>query len=455
MPTLWSGRFDGEADDRMRRLGDSLSVDIKLYREDIEGSIAHVTMLSHVGLISGDESRSIIDALRSVESEITSGEFEFHPTDEDIHTAIERRVTELAPAGAKMHTGRSRNDQVSTDLRLWSRRAVADILERIGALQEALLDQAIAAGPTMMPGYTHLQRAQPVALGHYLLAHGWALNRDIDRLEGANRRLDVSPLGAGAVAGTSLGIDVEFTASQLKFSRVFDNSIDAVGDRDFVAEILFGLAMLGVHLSRLGEDMVLWSAREFGFVTPGDGFSTGSSMMPQKKNPDVAELARGKAGRLIGNLTGLLATLKGLPMGYSKDLQEDKEPLFDSVDTITRTLNALAGLIQQSTFDYERMTRAAADQMMGATALAEWLVARGTPFREAHAIVAELVKRAFAGEAELQSLVSESAHFGPVAAELLEGAVGSGSRGGGSPVALQDEILRFQNSLHARSETNS
>lgn len=451
MSTLWSGRFDGESDDRLRDLGDSLAFDIKLYRQDIAASAAHVAMLGDVGLVDETEMRSILEALESVESEISRGEFEFKPTDEDIHTAVERRVTEITPAGAKMHTARSRNDQVSTDLRLWSKEATDRVLEEVGALQHALLEQAIKAGPTMMPGYTHLQQAQPVALGHYLLAHGWALARDVDRLHDARRRLDVSPLGAGAIAGTTLDIDVELNARQLGFSAAFDNSIDAVGDRDFVAELLFALALLGVHLSRLGEDLVIWTSREFGFVTPADEFSTGSSMMPQKKNPDVAEMARGKTGRLIGNLTGLLATLKGLPMGYSKDLQEDKEPLFDSFETTTKTLRALTGTIDGATFDTERMSMAAADELMGATALAEWLVASGTPFREAHNIVAGLVKRAVAGEAPLRSLVADSPRLGPEAAQILANGPETwpGSRGGGSPDALREEIDRFRKRLQA------
>jgi argininosuccinate lyase len=453
LPTLWSGRFDGDVDERMRRLGDSLPVDVVLYREDIEASRAHVEMLARAGLLSPEERLAIDAALVTVETEFGTGAFRFEPGDEDIHTAVERRVTELTPAGARMHAGRSRNDQVSTDLRLWARGAGKGILTLISELQHALLDQALAAGTTMMPGYTHLQRAQPVAFGHQLLAHGWALNRDVDRLTDALARANVSPLGAGAIAGTSLDIDTEFTANLLGFDGVFENSIDAVGDRDFVAELLFVLALLGVHLSRLGEEMILWSTSEFGYVRFDDGFSTGSSMMPQKRNPDTAELARAKPGRLIGNLTAILVTLKGLPQGYSKDLQEDKELLFDSVETTERTLAALTGAIASAHFDLEIMSAAAADPVLGATALAELLVSGGIPFRQAHSKVADLVKRAENGEADLRSLVSEDPALGPEAARLLvDPAALEGSRGGGSAGALGNEIARFTRALEPSPE---
>jgi len=400
-----------------------------------------------VGLLEIDERDDVLAALDTVEGEIAAGSFQFGASDKDIHTAVERRVTELAPAGAKMHTGRSRNDQVVTDVRLWTRAAIDEVIELTVRLQRTLLAQAEAAGDAYLPGYTHLQQAQPVALAHHLLAHGWALARDVDRLTDARVRVDVSALGAGALAGSSLPIDPSATAEHLGFGAVFENSLDAVGDRDFVAETLFALALLGVHLSRIGEELIIWASTEFGFVQLDDGFSTGSSMMPQKKNPDIAELARGKAGRLIGNLTGLLATMKGLPLAYNKDLQEDKEPLFDAVDTVRLILSALDGMVSTITFRTEQMAEAASSPYAAATDLAEWLVARGVPFRQAHVVVGDLVRRALDGEGTLQDLVTTSPDLGSEAAELLEPGVSvtrRTTRGGGSPAAVADQIERFR-----------
>ncbi|NDH76228.1 MAG: argininosuccinate lyase, partial [Actinobacteria bacterium] len=379
--TLWHGRFAGGPSEALQALNDSLPFDQRMFREDIAGSRAHVRMLCDVGLFSEAERDGVLAALDTVEHEIESGSFDFQVNDEDIHTAVERRVTELDPAGAKMHTGRSRNDQVATDLRLWTRSAIDEVLELIERVQRTLLTHAEQAGDAYLPGYTHLQQAQPVALSHHLLAHGWALARDAERLVDARKRTNVSVLGAGALAGSSLPLDPEKSAAYLGFDAVFDNSLDGVADRDFVAEVLFALSLLGVHLSRIGEEWILWASTEFGFVTLDDGFSTGSSMMPQKKNPDIAELARGKAGRLIGHLTGFLTTLKGLPLTYNKDMQEDKEPLFDAVDTVRLTLLALDGMISTTTFNTEAMAAQAASPYAAATDLAEWLVARGMPFR--------------------------------------------------------------------------
>jgi argininosuccinate lyase len=389
----------------------------------------------------------VLAALETVEHEIESGAFDFQVNDEDIHTAVERRVTELDPAGAKMHTGRSRNDQVATDLRLWTRSALDEVLDLVERLQRTLLAHAEHASDAYLPGYTHLQQAQPVALSHHLLAHGWALARDAERLVDARKRTNVSVLGAGALAGSSLPLDPEKSAAYLEFDAVFDNSLDGVADRDFVAEALFALSLLGVHLSRIGEEWILWASTEFGFVTLDDGFSTGSSMMPQKKNPDIAELARGKAGRLIGHLTGFLTTLKGLPLSYSKDMQEDKEPLFDAVDTVRLTLLALEGMISTTTFNTEAMAAQAASPYAAATDLAEWLVARGMPFRDAHAVVGEKVRRALAGEGSLSELVAADPQLGDEAAALLKPGVSvtrRTTRGGGSPTAVVDQIERFR-----------
>ena len=456
MATLWHGRFEGGPAEALQALNDSLPFDRRMFREDIAGSRAHVRMLSRVGLMSEVDSVAVLAALDAVEAEMADGSFAFAAGDEDIHTAVERRVTELAgDAGARLHTGRSRNDQVATDLRLWTLRELGDLARLVTTFQGTLAARADEAADAYLPGYTHLQRAQPVLLAHHLLAHGWALARDVDRLLDARDRADVSPLGAGALAGSSLPLDPDSVAADLGFAARFENSMDAVGDRDFVAESLFALALLGVHLSRIGEELVLWSSEEFGFVDLDDAFSTGSSMLPQKKNPDVAELARGKAGRLIGHLTGLLATLKGLPMAYNKDLQEDKEPLFDAFDTVRLTLAALDGMVSTLAFRTDRMADAADSPYAAAIDLAEYLVAAGTPFRDAHAVVGALVRAALAGEGSLVDLVSADERLGPEAAALL--APGAPVRrrttpGGAGPGPVAVQRGRFVNRLAAQAK---
>ena len=418
---LWHGRFDDGPTAELLAYTSSLSFDRRLAPDDLAGSRAHVRGLRQADLIADDELQQILDGLSAVEAELDNGSFEFAPTDEDIHTAIERRLTELVgPVGGKLHTGRSRNDQVATDLRLWCQRSLAEVVEQLVSLMGVLGERATEAGAARVPGYTHLQRAQPILLAHHLLAHGWALARDVDRLQATIARLDVSPLGAGALAGTSLPIDPAFTAAELGFSRHFDNSLDAVSDRDFVAEALFDLALTGVHMSRLGEEIVLWASDEFGFLGLDDAWATGSSMMPQKKNPDIAELARGKTGRLIGNLTALLVALKGLPLTYNRDLQEDKEPLFDSVDQIRLGAAALAGLVATATFDVGAMAVAADSPYAAATDLADLLVRRGVPFREAHAVVGSLVRDALAGGPSLAEAAAAHPDLGEDAVALLE-----------------------------------
>ena len=354
-----------------------------------------------------------------------------------------------------MHTGRSRNDQVATDLRLYAKRELSIVAERVLRLQQTLLQLAHDAGEQYLPGYTHLQRAQPVLLAHHFLAHGWALARDVDRLLDARRRLDVSPLGAGALAGSSLPLDPDFSARELGFASRFENSLDAVSDRDFVAESLFALTLLAVHLSRIGEEFVLWASDEFGFVRLDDGYSTGSSMLPQKKNPDIAELARGKAGRLIGDLTGLLATLKGLPLAYNRDLQEDKEPFFDALDQTKLGLSAVTGMLASSTYRGDRMTEAADRPTAAATDLAEFLVARGTPFRDAHAIVGALVRESIDDGADLVALVERHDALGPDAAALLAAGVAVTRRttpGGAGPLAIGAQLERFAARLESDHE---
>jgi argininosuccinate lyase len=450
--TLWHGRFAGGPAEELLAYTVSLPYDQRLAPHDIAGSRAHVRGLVRGELLDGDEAAAILGALDQVETELAEGRFTFVASDEDIHTAVERRVTELAPAGAKLHTGRSRNDQVATDLRLYVKDALVGVADRVLFLQEVLFARAVEAGDAYLPGYTHLQRAQPVLLAHHLLAHAWSLSRDVDRLLATRDRADVSPLGAGALAGSSLPLDPAGTAEDLGFAHVFDNSLDVTSDRDFVAEALFDLALLGIHLSRIGEEVCLWASDEFGFLRLDDAYSTGSSMMPQKKNPDIAELARGKSGRLIGNLTGLLTTLKGLPLTYNRDLQEDKEPLFDSVDQLVLALGAIGGLLATATFDLGAMKEAADSPYAVATDLAEWLVERGIAFRDAHAIVGEVVRNALAGQGTMAELTAAHPQLGPDAAALLEPGVSvtrRTTRGGAGPAAVAAQRERFEARLAA------
>ena len=448
--SLWHGRFLEQSADELQKLNNSISYDIRLFSQDIEGSRAHAKMLQRIGIFSEDELSEVLSALDQVDEEIQDGSFSVLPTDEDVHTYVERRITEITPSGARLHTGRSRNDQVATDLRLWTKEALTDVARMAISLQRVLLEKAKEVHGAVLPGYTHLQQAQPVPLGHHLLAHGWAISRDVERLLQAIERMDVSPLGAGAMAGSSIPLDVNAVADDLHFSRVFDNSIDAVSDRDFVADALYVLALLGVHLSRIGEEVIIWSSSEFGFVDLSDSFSTGSSMMPQKKNPDVAELARGKSGRLIGNLTGFLATLKGLPLSYNKDLQEDKEPLFDAVDTVSRILPAVTGMISAATFQVEEMRQQALSPYLATTDLAEWLVQRGMPFREAHALIGGLVARSLSEGVALEDLISMDENLGKEAVSLLEAESLFNSKkthGSASLEKLDDQIQRFENKI--------
>jgi argininosuccinate lyase len=395
--TLWSGRFTSSMDSTLWDLSESYSFDHVLYAHDIAGSRAHVQGLLAAGLLTEDECALLIATLDEIESEFDRGTFVRDPNDEDVHMAVERRATELAgEVGAKIHTARSRNDQVATTLRLFTRDALTQIARRCFDLVDALVEVGGRNADAYLPGYTHLQRAQPVLLSHHLEAHAWSVLRDVDRLLDARDRLDVSPLGAGALAGTSLPIQPSLTASILGLAEPFANSMDAVSDRDFVAETLFCVALAGIHLSRMGEELVLWTTSEFNFATLGDAFTTGSSMLPQKKNSDVAELARGKSGRLVGNLTGLLVVLKGLPLSYNRDLQEDKEPLFDSVRQILLVLSAISGAYRSMTFHADVAQTAADDQFLVAIDIAESLVEEGMAFRQAHELVGRLVGDAVA-----------------------------------------------------------
>jgi argininosuccinate lyase len=386
------GRFSEAAGEIALRYGESVSFDWRLYRHDIAGSIAHAAALAAAGIVTDDEQQKIDDGLRAIEQEIELGKFEWDKSLEDVHMNIEAVLTKrIGAAGARLHTARSRNDQVALDLRLYVKAEIAEIGARLRLLQTTLLNLSEQHVDVVMPGYTHVQRAQPIFLAHYLLAQIEAFERDAERLRDCNARTDVLPLGSAALAGSTIVLDRELIARELGFSRVSQNSLDAVGDRDFVCEFLFCLAMIGMHLSRLSEDLITWSTHEFGFVEFSDAFSTGSSLMPQKKNPDMAELTRGKTGRLYGNLLSILTTLKALRSSYNRDMQEDKEALFDSVDTVRAALEVFSAMLAKIEINRDRMEAAASDPNLLATDMAEYLAKKGTPFREAHEIVGKLV----------------------------------------------------------------
>jgi len=392
--TLWGGRFTQTPDELAWSLNTSLPIDQRLAMEDVRCSQAWARAITSAGVLSLAERDRILAGLEQIAGEFAGGQFAFHPTDEDIHTAVERRLGELiGPLAGKLHTGRSRNDQVATDFRAWLLKAVPALNDQIKSLQAVLVQLAEPNLETLLPGYTHLQRAQPISLAHWFLSFFWPLQRDRERLAGQMNRIAVSPLGSGALAGTTLAIDRTRLAAEIGFAQASPNSLDGVSDRDFAAEFLFTAALCGVHLSKLAEAVVLFSSAEFGYFELSDAYSTGSSLMPQKKNPDVFELTRGKAGTLIGLLTGLMATLKGLPSTYDKDLQEDKAPVMAAYDTLMAILPVLAGALGTMSLHQERMSAAIDDGMM-TTDLADYLVTKGVPFREAHAILGKAVRAA-------------------------------------------------------------
>ncbi|CAN5403536.1 argininosuccinate lyase [soil metagenome] len=402
------GRFDTPQHPLFRRIHYSVAFDQRLWPQDIRGSQAHARGLARAGVLTELELEQIIGGLVKVASELESGEFEVAETDEDIHMAVERRLTELiGPVGGKLHTGRSRNDQVATDLALYVRDHAERALQLIGALMERLMVTAEAHLDWRLPGYTHLQRAQPVYLSHHLLAYFWMLERDAKRFGFASRSTGAMPLGSGALAGLNWDLDRAGTAQELGFARVSPNSIDAVSNRDFALDYMSAASICAAHLSRLGSELVIWSSSEFGFCEPADEFSSGSSIMPQKKNPDAAELLRGKAPRVTASLTTLLGAIHALPLAYAKDLQEDKEALFDAVDTIETCLEAAERMIAGVRFDRERMAAAAGDEMLAATDVADLLVRRGMPFREAHGVVGSLVREAVSSGRALSELTQE------------------------------------------------
>jgi len=410
------GRFSKSADKLAEQYTASLAFDQRLYKQDIAGSIAHVKMLAKQSIISDDEAKTIIAGLEDVRKEIEKGKFKFAAEQEDIHMAIEDRLIEkVGEAGRKLHTARSRNDQVALDMRLFTKEAIADIQKGIRGLQQALLDLAEDNKSVVMPGYTHLQVAQPVLLAHHLLAYFEMLQRDYERFTDCLKRVDVMPLGSGALAGVAYKIDREFLAKELGFGKVSRNSMDAVSDRDFILEYEATAAICMMHLSRMAEEIVLWSSAEFGFIELDDAYSTGSSIMPQKKNPDVAELARGKTGRIYGNLVALLTTMKGLPLAYNRDMQEDKEGLFDTADTLQSTLEVFAGMVKTIKVD-EGNTRGALERgYVLATDLADYLVKKGAAFRTAHEIVGKLVNYAVGKGKTLADLdMKEYKKFSPL-----------------------------------------
>lgn len=392
MSKLWGGRFTKSAEEWVDEFGASIGFDKQLVFEDIQGSIAHVTMLAACEIVTQEEADTILEGLQRLQKKAESGTLAYEVAQEDIHLNIEKQlIDEIGSVGGKLHTGRSRNDQVATDMHLYLYNETKTIMEAIRAMQEALVKQAQEHVETLIPGYTHLQRAQPVSFAHHLLAYFWMLERDYSRLEDSLKRVNLSPLGAGALAGTTFPIDRHMTADLLGFDGIYENSLDAVSDRDFILEFLSASSTLMMHLSRLCEEMIFWSSQECQFIELDDAFATGSSIMPQKKNPDMAELIRGKTGRVYGNLFSLLTTLKGLPLAYNKDMQEDKEGMFDTVVTVKGSLRIFSGMIATMTVKTKNMEAAVNQDFSNATELADYLATKGMPFREAHEVVGKLV----------------------------------------------------------------
>ncbi|EYR64823.1 argininosuccinate lyase [Actinotalea ferrariae CF5-4] len=447
---LWGGRFAGGPADALAELSRSTHFDWRLARHDIRGSQAHARVLHGAGLLTAEELAGMLDALARLDADVVSGAFTPDPGDEDVHTALERGLIERAGStlGGKLRAGRSRNDQIATLVRMYLREHARVVGGLVLDVVDALLDQAAAHPGAPMPGRTHLQHAQPVLLAHHLLAHAWPLMRDVERWRDWDRRAALSPYGSGALAGSSLGLDPAAVAADLGFDGPVENSIDGTASRDVVAEFAFVAAMTAVDLSRLSEEVILWATKEFGFVRLADAYSTGSSIMPQKKNPDVAELARGKAGRLVGDLTGLLTTLKGLPLAYNRDLQEDKEPVFDQVDTLTVLLPAVAGMVATLEFDTARMASLAPQGFSLATDVAEWLVRQGVPFRVAHEVAGACVRACEDRGIELWDLTDDdlaglSEHLTPEVRDVLsvEGSLASRSATGGTaPVRVAEQL---------------
>jgi argininosuccinate lyase len=454
---LWGGRFIGGPADALAALSVSTHFDWRLARHDLAGSRAHARVLNQAGLLTDDELTAMIAGLDSLDADVQSGAFVAGPSDEDVHTALERGLLDRVGAdlGGRLRAGRSRNDQIATLIRMYLRDEARSVAAEVRAVVAALADQADRHLGVAMPGRTHLQHAQPVLLSHHLLAHCWPLLRDVERLQDWDKRAAFSPYGSGALAGSSLGLDPQAVASELGFTGATENSIDATASRDVVAEFSFVTTMIAVDLSRIAEEIILWATKEFSFITLDDSYSTGSSIMPQKKNPDIAELARGKAGRLIGNHAGLLATLKGLPLAYNRDLQEDKEPVFDTIDNLHLLLPAFTGMIATLTFHTDRLEFLAPQGFSLATDIAEWLVRQGVPFRIAHEVAGECVRVCEKRGIELNDLsdadfVAISEHLTPGVREVLTVAGSLNSRssyGGTAPVRVIEQLGRLRESL--------
>ena len=422
---LWGGRFSKTTDEMINEFQASIGFDRRMYREDIAGSLAHAAMLAKVGILSEEDHAAIEKGLKDILAQIEHGDFDFSVALEDIHMNIEKRLTDaIGDAGSRLHTARSRNDQVALDTHLFVRHAVVDVMAHIRALQQALTESAAQHRDVIMPGYTHLQRAQPILFSHHLMAYFGMLARDFERFQGVYARTDIMPLGAGALAGTTLPIDRQFVAQRLHFERIYTNSLDAVSDRDYIIEFLSAASILMVHLSRLSEEIILWCSREFSFVELDDAHCTGSSMMPQKKNPDVSELVRGKTGRVVGHLMAMLMAVKGLPLAYNKDLQEDKEGLFDAIDTVKFSLAVYAQLIRGMKLREDVMRHAVEADYSNATDLADYLVRKGLPFRKAHAVAGQAVAQCIARGIYLADLpIADYQQLSPLFAEDIYDAI--------------------------------
>ena len=455
--SLWGGRFSGGPSQALAALSVSTHFDFRLAHVDIAGSHAHADELHRVGLLTDQECADMHDALARLDADVTSGAFVPAPDDEDVHTALERGLIERAGAtlGGKLRAGRSRNDQIATLIRVYLREEARHLAGRVLDIAQALVGQAVRAGDAVMPGRTHMQHAQPVLVAHHLLAHVWPLLRDVARLRDWDKRAAISPYGSGALAGNTLGMDPRRIAAALGFTDSVENSIDGTAARDVVAEFAFVCAQIGIDISRLSEEIVIWNTKEFGYVMLDDSYSTGSSIMPQKKNPDVAELARGKAGRLIGDLTGLLAVLKGIPLAYDRDLQEDKEPVFDQIDTLDVLCPAVAGMVDTMTIHLDRLEELAPQGFSLATDIAEWLVKQGVPFRDAHEISGACVRLAETRGVELADLTDEelaqaSSALTPEVRSVLtvDGSVGARrGRGGTAPERVREQIAEAEAGL--------
>ncbi len=461
MRKLWGGRFEGKTDALIERLNNSLVFDARLWRHDIAGSVAHAQMLGAVGIIAPDEAAQIVAGLEHLRDDLQNGSVDLPPDAEDVHTAVEGLLRErIGAVAGKLHTARSRNDQVATDTRLYLRDEGAAIKDELTGLQQTLLDLAAQHFDTVLPGYTHLQHAQPVVLAHHLLAYFWMLDRDRERLTDALSRANRSPLGAGALAGTGFPINREMTANALGFDGVIPNSLDAVSDRDFAVEFLAFASLVMLHLSRLAEELILWNSPEFGFVTLDDSVTTGSSIMPQKKNPDMAELARGKTGRVYGDLITLLTLMKGLPLAYNKDMQEDKEPLFDGIDTLRLVVPAMQKTLATARFRADRMRQSTQGDFSTATDLADYLVRQGLPFRDAHDVVGQVVRYCLEHRTTLELLDAPTlSGFSPLLKDRADEALKTltvessvavrNSQGGTAPDAVRQQWQLANKRLHA------